>query len=86
MSKSDKSKASDESASSESAFEGLGLSDGVLQTLREVGYEVPTPIQSKTIPLLLAGRRRPARERRPRSRSRCSNGSTCGGRRSRRSS
>jgi ATP-dependent RNA helicase DeaD len=56
MSKSKKSETSDRAASSEASFEGLGLSDGVLQTLREVGYEVPTPIQSKTIPLLLAGR------------------------------
>jgi ATP-dependent RNA helicase DeaD len=38
------------------SFEQLGLSEGLIRSLVELGYEVPTPIQSKTIPLLLAGR------------------------------
>ncbi|HSO97644.1 MAG TPA: DEAD/DEAH box helicase, partial [Solirubrobacteraceae bacterium] len=37
-------------------FEALGLADDVLQAIREVGYENPTPIQEETIPLLLEGR------------------------------
>ncbi len=38
------------------AFADLGLSEAVLQALREVGYESPSPIQAATIPVLLAGR------------------------------
>src|SRR5690606_30214982 len=37
-------------------FSELGLREELLQTLREVGYETPTPIQAATIPPLLAGR------------------------------
>lgn len=37
-------------------FDGLGLSESILKTIDDVGYENPTPIQIKTIPLLLAGR------------------------------
>lgn len=37
-------------------FDGLGLADGVLAAVREVGYEAPSPIQAETIPPLLAGR------------------------------
>ncbi|MFT4286704.1 DEAD/DEAH box helicase [Nocardioides sp.] len=37
-------------------FDDLGLSEGVLAALREVGYETPSPIQAETIPLLLTGR------------------------------
>jgi ATP-dependent RNA helicase DeaD len=37
-------------------FAALGLRDELLQTLRDVGYETPTPIQAATIPPLLAGR------------------------------
>ena len=37
-------------------FASLGLREELLQTLREVGYETPTPIQAATIPPLLAGR------------------------------
>src|SRR3990172_4030480 len=36
-------------------FDQLGLSEPLLKAVDEVGYEVPTPIQMKTIPLLLAG-------------------------------
>ena len=37
-------------------FAALGLSDALLHTLRELGYDEPTPIQAQAIPLLLAGR------------------------------
>ena len=36
-------------------FRDLGLADALLQTLAEVGYETPTPIQAATIPRLLEG-------------------------------
>jgi ATP-dependent RNA helicase DeaD len=38
------------------SFAELGLRDSTLATLAGLGYEAPTPIQSRTIPLLLAGR------------------------------
>jgi len=34
-------------------FADLHLSDGSLKTVEELGYEAPTPIQERTIPLLL---------------------------------
>ena len=37
-------------------FAQLGLSAKLIQALDELGYEAPTPIQLKTIPLMLAGR------------------------------
>jgi ATP-dependent RNA helicase DeaD len=37
------------------SFEELGLSEGLLQTLQELGYAEPTPIQAQAIPELLAG-------------------------------
>lgn len=37
-------------------FSDLGLDEDLLATLREVGYETPSPIQAATIPLLLEGR------------------------------
>jgi ATP-dependent RNA helicase DeaD len=36
-------------------FRDLGLSEGILQTLDELGYEDPTAIQEQAIPELLAG-------------------------------
>lgn len=36
-------------------FKELGLSDHILKALEKKGFEEPTPIQSKTIPLLLSG-------------------------------
>ena len=45
----------DQSAAVET-FAQLGLSAPLLQLLDEVGYEAPTPIQQRTIPLMLAGR------------------------------
>jgi ATP-dependent RNA helicase DeaD len=38
------------------AFAALGLDDALVQSVREQGFEEPTPIQRRTIPLLLDGR------------------------------
>ena len=46
----------DTTAETQNAFEALGLDERVLGTLLEQGFTVPTPIQTETIPLLLAGR------------------------------
>ena len=37
-------------------FQSLGLTEPVLQALRAEGYTVPTPIQAKAVPHVLAGR------------------------------
>src|SRR3954447_14787945 len=37
-------------------FAELGLSEPILESLRHLGYEQPTPIQEQAIPELLAGR------------------------------
>ena len=37
-------------------FNELGLDQQILATLTQAGYETPTPIQAKAIPLVLAGR------------------------------
>jgi len=37
------------------SFADLGLHEAVVQALRDVGYEAPTPIQAATIPVLLGG-------------------------------
>ncbi len=37
-------------------FAGLGLSEALLGTIADLGYEAPSPIQAATIPPLLAGR------------------------------
>ncbi|HEV2074731.1 MAG TPA: DEAD/DEAH box helicase, partial [Thermoleophilaceae bacterium] len=37
-------------------FDQLGLSEPLLQSLRHLGYESPTPIQEQAIPVLLQGR------------------------------
>jgi ATP-dependent RNA helicase DeaD len=42
--------------SEQSTFAELGLDERVVKGLKDVGYETPTPIQSATIPALLAGR------------------------------
>jgi ATP-dependent RNA helicase DeaD len=42
-------------ASPSISFETLGLHASLIQALREVGYETPTPIQAATIPVLLGG-------------------------------
>jgi ATP-dependent RNA helicase DeaD len=42
--------------SDDATFASLGLSAPLLETLDQLGYEAPTPIQARTIPALLAGR------------------------------
>jgi ATP-dependent RNA helicase DeaD len=37
------------------SFADLGLSEPILQALRDVGYESPSPIQEQALPVLLAG-------------------------------
>src|SRR5882757_2091676 len=39
-----------------SSFSELGLSEALLKSLAHEGYTVPTPIQAKAIPPVLAGR------------------------------
>ena len=43
-------------ASSTLSFADLGLSDSLLKTLADIGYETPSPIQAQCIPILLGGR------------------------------
>jgi ATP-dependent RNA helicase DeaD len=38
------------------SFAELGLSESLLKTLSEIGYETPSPIQAQCIPVLLEGR------------------------------
>jgi ATP-dependent RNA helicase DeaD len=44
-----------ESAANPPSFAELGLHEAIVQALRDVGYESPTPIQAQTIPVLLGG-------------------------------
>jgi len=37
------------------SFEGLGIEDGLLQSIHTLGFTQPTPIQEKAIPVLLQG-------------------------------
>jgi ATP-dependent RNA helicase DeaD len=37
------------------SFEGLGLNEHLMHAIRDLGFETPTPIQQKAIPVLLAG-------------------------------
>ena len=39
------------------SFESLGLSPGLVQSVQLLGFETPTPIQEKAIPVLLNGTR-----------------------------
>jgi len=39
-----------------SGFDALGLAPPLLQAVRELGYQQPTPVQEQAIPLVLAGR------------------------------
>ena len=41
---------------SATSFEALGLSESVLSAVRDAGYTLPTPIQQRAIPMVLAGR------------------------------
>ena len=40
----------------ENGFETLGLPDQVIEAVKRVGFEQPSPIQAQTIPLLMEGR------------------------------
>jgi ATP-dependent RNA helicase DeaD len=46
----------EEKSESECMFANLGLSQDIMQAVQKAGYENPTPIQTQTIPLLLAGK------------------------------
>ncbi len=39
------------------SFESLGLSEGLIASVLQIGFELPTPIQEKAIPVLLKGNR-----------------------------
>lgn len=39
------------------SFEDLGLSKGLVESVLQIGFETPTPIQEKAIPVLLKGNR-----------------------------
>ncbi len=39
------------------SFEALGLSSEIVEAVRQLGFETPTPVQSKAIPVLLEGNR-----------------------------
>jgi ATP-dependent RNA helicase DeaD len=39
------------------SFETLGLSRGMVESVQRIGFEIPTPIQEKAIPVLLEGNR-----------------------------
>ncbi|MDN8625764.1 ATP-dependent RNA helicase DeaD [Corynebacterium mucifaciens] len=45
-----------EKAEPENGFEKLGLPDAVVEAVKRVGFEQPSPIQAQTIPLLMRGR------------------------------
>lgn len=38
------------------SFKELGLSENLLKTIKEIGYDIPTPIQRESIPEVLRGR------------------------------
>ncbi|MDR1811229.1 MAG: DEAD/DEAH box helicase [Candidatus Fibromonas sp.] len=46
----------EEKSEGECMFADLGLSQDIMQAVQKAGYENPTPIQTQTIPLLLAGK------------------------------
>lgn len=39
------------------SFESLGLSQGLVESVQQIGFEIPTPIQQEAIPVLLNGNR-----------------------------
>lgn len=45
-----------ERGSMHDTFEQLGLSESILKALADLGFEAPTPVQSQTIPEILAGK------------------------------
>ncbi|MEZ4652895.1 MAG: DEAD/DEAH box helicase [Candidatus Eisenbacteria bacterium] len=38
------------------SFESMGLSPEILQAVKELGYETPSPIQLKSIPHAMTGK------------------------------
>lgn len=44
------------SAKSKGGFQAMGLSFTILKGITKRGYKIPTPVQRKTIPLILEGR------------------------------
>jgi len=40
---------------SQELFKDMGLSPAVVKSLEEMGFEEPSPIQTRTIPLILQG-------------------------------
>ena len=38
------------------SFENIGLSESILRAVKKQGYDTPSPIQEKVIPLILAGK------------------------------
>lgn len=44
------------SAKSKGGFQAMGLSFAILKGITKRGYKIPTPVQRKTIPLILEGR------------------------------
>ncbi len=53
--KAEENKAEAKSAEKKNGFDGLGLADEVLDAVKAVGFEKPSPIQAQTIPLLMKG-------------------------------
>ncbi len=49
-------KTATEETAPENSFEQFGLSKAIVKAVKELGYEAPSPIQLRTIPLLLAGK------------------------------
>src|SRR6478672_4388621 len=45
-----------EEESNEITFAQFGLSEEITRAISDLGYEIPSPIQQKTIPLLLEGK------------------------------
>jgi superfamily II DNA/RNA helicase len=43
-------------ATTDKSFEDLGLSPEILSSLKRIGFEHPTPIQARVIPVALTGR------------------------------
>lgn len=50
-----KRKQKEQKKSKSGGFESLGLSPNVFRGIKRKGYRVPTPIQRKTMPLILSG-------------------------------
>jgi ATP-dependent RNA helicase DeaD len=48
--------AEDETEATEDGFDGLGLIPPLMESIRQLGFEKPTPIQAAAIPVLLEGR------------------------------